>query len=219
MGNVLDYLRKSWKTTALVVGVLLIGGAAGVAGVKDSEDKLEKVSAELSRRQNALIASQDENSSLTSQKANLEADLVDTQDDLDELQDEYDHATRNLRKMEKNLEAKLDRVDVRLSEVDALKKSLRQQESAARELKRKLNKELGVIQNSKFGDGVWKVGTEITPGIYRASAGSSCYWAILNSADTYDISSNGGFSKNQTVTLTAGKWFETSDCGQWTKIG
>ena len=226
MDKVLEHLRKSWKTTALVVAALLIGGGIATAGAKDSGDELETVAAKLSRSQDALIAAQDENSTLTSDKAAVEDDLERTQDDLDdakddlaELQDEYDFVTRNLTKMEEDLEGKLAKVDSRLAELDDLEASARQQEAAARDLRRELDKELGIVRNSKFGDGVWKVGTEITPGIYRASAGSSCYWAILNSADTSNIANNGGFTKNQTVTLTDGKWFETSGCGQWTKIG
>ncbi|MGI8707275.1 MAG: hypothetical protein ACR2LG_03590, partial [Actinomycetota bacterium] len=74
------------------------------------------------------------------------------------------------------------------------------------------------IERSSFGDGIWQVGSDITPGTYRAPAGASCYWAQLGSANNNDIVNNGGFSANQTVTLSSG-WFETSDCGQWRKIG
>lgn len=74
-------------------------------------------------------------------------------------------------------------------------------------------------ERNTFSDGIWEVGTEVRPGVYRSSAGSNCYWAILGSADTSDIENNGGFGPNQTITLTAGKWIESSDCGTWERIG
>jgi hypothetical protein len=71
----------------------------------------------------------------------------------------------------------------------------------------------------RVDDGIWSVGVDVEPGTYRAPAGPDCYWAILGSADSSDIDNNGGFTANQTVTLVAGKWFETANCGTWEKIG
>lgn len=78
-----------------------------------------------------------------------------------------------------------------------------------------------VNARSSFGDGIWQVGEEIQPGTYRSPAGGSCYWARLSGFGGFDdIIVNGGFSKNQTVTISASdKGFETSSCGTWEKIG
>jgi hypothetical protein len=59
---------------------------------------------------------------------------------------------------------------------------------------------------------------DFTPGTYRAPAGGGCYWALLGSADTEDIINNGGFNKNQTLTIDS-PYFETSDCGTWQRLG
>jgi hypothetical protein len=70
-------------------------------------------------------------------------------------------------------------------------------------------------------DGVWKVGEEIAPGTYRAPGGGGCYWARLSgfSGDLDDIIANGGFSKNQTITISSSDaGFETKGCGTWTRI-
>jgi hypothetical protein len=72
-----------------------------------------------------------------------------------------------------------------------------------------------------FGDGVWVVGEEVAPGTYRAPGGSGCYWARLRnfSAGLNSIIANGGFSRNQTVTIQASDaGFETTRCGTWTRI-
>jgi hypothetical protein len=74
---------------------------------------------------------------------------------------------------------------------------------------------------ASFGDGVWLVGSEIQPGTYRSPGGSGCYWARLSgfSGDLDDIIANGGFSKNQTVTIQASDaGFETNGCGTWAKV-
>jgi hypothetical protein len=47
------------------------------------------------------------------------------------------------------------------------------------------------IEQSSFGNGTGQVGSDITPGVYRAAGGTTCYWAILNSTDTFDIATNG----------------------------
>lgn len=219
MGNILVRLRASWKVSAAVLAALLIGSALGAGATSSSQNEASSLQADLIQAQEDLLSSQQESSDLLTENQELSSDLESSQDDLEELQQDYDYTTRNLSKLEAKLETKLAEADEALADANAHKESLRKQEAAARELRRRLDKELGLIVNSKFGDGVWRVGGEITPGIYRAPAGASCYWAILNSADTSDISNNGGFTANQTVTLTAGHWFETSDCGQWKKIG
>lgn len=71
-------------------------------------------------------------------------------------------------------------------------------------------------QNS-IDDGIWQVGVDFEAGTYRAEGGPLCYWALLDSADTWDIVNNGGFSANQTLTIDSA-WFETKGCGTWKKI-
>jgi hypothetical protein len=76
----------------------------------------------------------------------------------------------------------------------------------------------GTGQATTFADGIWQVGVDFPPGLYRAPGGDSCYWALLKSANTQAIINNGGFGPNQTLQINS-PWFETSDCGEWSKIG
>jgi hypothetical protein len=76
------------------------------------------------------------------------------------------------------------------------------------------------VARSTFGDGIWQVGVDIPPGLYRSAAGGDCYWAKLSNAtgNFSSIITNGGFEANQTVQIDSA-WFESSGCGEWTKIG
>ena len=73
-----------------------------------------------------------------------------------------------------------------------------------------------------FQDGMYIVGTDIAPGIWRAPGGDGCYWARLAgfSGRLADIIANDFEPANATVQISPGdKGFETNECGTWTKIG
>ncbi|MCZ2402038.1 hypothetical protein IV498_02275 [Paenarthrobacter sp. Z7-10] len=72
-----------------------------------------------------------------------------------------------------------------------------------------------------ISDGTWTVGTDLTPGTYRATApvGSRCYWAIYksgtNGSDIVENDLPGG--GRPAVTLAPGQDFNTARCGSWEK--
>jgi hypothetical protein len=75
---------------------------------------------------------------------------------------------------------------------------------------------------SPFADGVYIVGTDLAPGLWRAPGGSGCYWARLSgfSGELDDISANDFGVFNPTVQILPGdKGFENNECGYWQKIG
>lgn len=125
-----------------------------------------------------------------------------------------------------------DEIEAVQQQVESAEEVAEQQQEAARELRerlearaarlrermRKIAAEEQRIETSTISDGIWQVGVDIQPGLYRAPAGTGCYWALLGSADTADIINNGGFGPNQTVQIDS-PWFETRDCGEWKKIG
>ena len=64
-----------------------------------------------------------------------------------------------------------------------------------------------------------EVGAEINPGRWKTAGGvGNCYYAILNSSDTFDIADN-NVSGPATVDLNSGQFFETSGCATWTRVG
>lgn len=78
---------------------------------------------------------------------------------------------------------------------------------------------------NQFTNGVQLVGTDIPAGTYKTDGqgdGSNaigCYYAILNSSDTNDISSNVIISGPTRVVLKAGKYFESSGGCSWARVG
>jgi hypothetical protein len=69
-----------------------------------------------------------------------------------------------------------------------------------------------------FGNGIWRVGEDIEPGLYYAPARSGCYWARLSgfSGDLDDIEANEVGSHRMIVEiLTSDAGFESRGCGRW----
>lgn len=135
------------------------------------------------------------------------AELATAESERDALQDEVTQ-----------LEADLNELTEAAAQLEEERAALRKQsrELAARE-KKVSGMERAVARNT-ISDGIWQVGTDFDAGLYRAPGGSGCYWALLGSADTQDIINNGGFGPNQTIQI-ASPWFESSNCGEWKKVG
>lgn len=76
-------------------------------------------------------------------------------------------------------------------------------------------------QKSLIQDGMWLVGTEIEPGVYRSGSADTCFWERMASLDVNDLASllANGMGPNQTVTILASdRMFEHRGCGGWVKI-
>ena len=73
-----------------------------------------------------------------------------------------------------------------------------------------------------FGDGVYMVGLDIQPGLWRSSGSetSSCYWARLkNLTGSDDILANDGGAGQRVVEILASDVaFESSRCGTWSPV-
>ena len=75
-------------------------------------------------------------------------------------------------------------------------------------------------KNMITGGGVFAHCSQINPGRWSTSGGSDCYYAVLNSPDTTDISTNNITRGPATVDLPAGKFFDVSErCGAWQRQG
>lgn len=73
------------------------------------------------------------------------------------------------------------------------------------------------------GDGLFVVGLDIRPGVYRtagAAAGGDGYFALLKSTNTDDIVDNGSVKGPMTITVGPGvKAVEVSGCQPWRRLG
>lgn len=71
---------------------------------------------------------------------------------------------------------------------------------------------------TQFGGGMYFVGTDIQPGTYRNSGGSTCYYARLSGfgGTTDEIIVNDNVSAPTIVTISASdKGFRSTGCGTW----
>ncbi len=83
-------------------------------------------------------------------------------------------------------------------------------------------KDLSQITKSKttFDDGMYIVGTDITPGTYKNTGVQGCYYARLrNFSGSLDaIIANNNVDSTAIVTIASSdKGFESNGCGTWTK--
>lgn len=83
-------------------------------------------------------------------------------------------------------------------------------------------KDLSQITTSKttFSDGMYIVGTDITPGTYRNTGATGCYYARLSGFGntTDDIIANNNVDTATIVTIApSDKGFQSNGCGTWTK--
>ena len=70
-------------------------------------------------------------------------------------------------------------------------------------------------------DGTYRVGSGIKPGLYKATGGTSCYWATLSgfSGSFDDLNNNYLGTGNTYVRITSSdKGFKTSRCGSWKTV-
>jgi hypothetical protein len=185
-----------WKLWAALVGALIVGVGIGVASAPDPSE-LDDLNAQVAALQDDLSSTQDE--------------LASTADERDAAQEEASRAKEQARTAderaktaaEKAIASQQEDLDAREAQLDSRQADIDQQ--------------VQTIKDNTITDGIWQVGVDFEPGLYRAPGGGLCYWARLNSADTGDIADN-GLGKNPTVQLDSG-FFETQDCGEWTKIG
>ena len=147
--------------------------------------------------------------------AELEGQVAELEHDVSEAERDAEHAKREL----------ADRLDAIDAREDELRDAERTQESEAARRglavpsrKKDVAAAEQPLPGSKIPDGIWQAGRDFEPGRYRSPGGERCYWAKLGSANTADIQQNGGFSANQTLQIDS-PVFETSDCGEWVKIG
>jgi hypothetical protein len=134
---------------------------------------------------------------LEDQVANLKQNLADERAESEEAKRQAGEAVSAAARERSQLETREADVAQRETEVGAAEQTLEQ---------------------NTIPDGVWESGRDFEPGLYRAQGGAGCYWAELRSADTFDIATNGLGGGTQTVEIDS-PFFETRDCGEWTKIG
>ncbi|MBO1268698.1 hypothetical protein [Arthrobacter cavernae] len=144
----------------------------------------------------------------------LVADKASVEADRDTVKSKYDTLLSGITGRESKVaakEAEVAKADAAVQAADAAVKKREEAVTGAEKTK----------AANTVGDGTWTVGTDITPGTYRAAAdvGSGCYWGIYasgsNGSNIIDNDLPGG--GRPTVALSVGQDFKSSRCGKWEK--
>jgi hypothetical protein len=192
--------------TAALALALALGGALG-AGIgvvaADDQDRVDALSRD-------VVALQD-------QLADTEAAVSAAEDRAGAAEAAADAAGEEARaqvQVENADEAAA--LDAREADLAARESAVGQRESAVDVLEQQ------AADGSIPGDGVYLVGTEVAPGIYRASSpGEYCYWERLSglSGEFDDLITNGLGAADATMTISGSDMaFSTDGCGSWQRI-
>ena len=168
-----------------------------------------ELASQLATSQSDLSSSQDE---LTAKEAGLE----DTQADLSDAQADVVTAQADLKTVEGDIPRREQAVKTAEGDLDARDAALGEAERSVT----KREKAVGIVEtqvksNTVSGEGMYKVGEDIDAGTYKTQGGRGCYYAVLNSTDTFDIAVNGNVNGPAFATVQAGQYLELSGCADW----
>jgi hypothetical protein len=186
-----------YPLTAVGVGALfalVVGAAIGYASIVSDANKVDDLEADVERLRGELDEANDE---VAQGEATVAAAVED-------LENRKEAVLADARDKRDQLQAQADDLGTKVSDLEAKLSDLQGEITQTRE----------TVAKSSIPNGIWASGTDFTPGTYRAPGGGGCYWALLGSADTSDIINNGGFNRNQTLTIDS-PYFETDGCGTW----
>ncbi len=200
--------RKWVGRTALVAGfvvVLVIGYAAGNNGKGSLQQSLSQTKSELSATQAKLAAAKTE-------LATAQGNLISAQNKEQKEQAIAQQATQTA---DANAKAQY------ASQEATLKQEQQQLTSAEQTVKT----EEGQLQASEISaSGVYVVGQDIKSGTWHTNGDggmtdNECYYATLNSNNTFDISDNNNFDGDETVDVSGVYAFQISGPCTWYYVG
>ncbi|WP_051198754.1 hypothetical protein [Bifidobacterium sp. AGR2158] len=204
------FWKRTYKTTALVLGIVVLASIALSATVSSP---IAYHAGRTSEVTNIVLdqarAKSEEYTNVNRKLAEAEADLRNTEKRQLELEDANEEAEATIEK------AKSYKIDDLKTESEKLQKEIDEQKKTLETLTGKVE----TAKKNTIGEGVWQVGKDIDPGTYRATqeVGSRCYWSITNPV-TDDIIQNdipgGGYPE---VTVSEGQQLKIANCGTFTK--
>lgn len=188
-----------WVVAAFVLGGIIGGaaGSSGESGLKDEKKELQQAVALAEERQQTA----EDKATATEEKLNAEKQsiLTKAQRKADRI---VGHAKVEAEELE-NVESEIAAKEGELASVESSLEGAEQEKSL-----------------SSFGGGIMKAEVDYTLGAtYEAAGGAGCYWALLNSANTNDISGNEftNSAAQQIVTIET-PYFTSENCGTWKRI-
>ncbi|MGC0252360.1 hypothetical protein [Pseudactinotalea sp. Z1748] len=187
---------------AFTVGIAAGGGSAD-DGAAASGAELAKVEAE----RDAVL---EELEVVSSERDELAAEMEAASGSLD-VAEELEQVTAERDELAGELETMTDERDAALAAAEEAEGQIAAAEEAEADA-------AAAAAERSFGNGTWRVGEDIDPGVYRTEGASSCYWERLSgfSGEFGDIIANDFTSGPTTVTIAASdSGFSSQGCGTW----
>lgn len=198
-----------WPWIVAVVAALIIGlGVGAAAGNSKSTDLQKKLAQAEHDRDIAVKRVNDREALRRSNTAKASA----TRASLAEAERAKKNRAENAAKATA-AKATADAADQQKLAADALAAQQKADADAAAALAA-----AAIRMNTVNGDGVYAIGTDKAAGRYHTDGTAGCYYAVLNSPDTFDIATNDNVDGPTYVELPAGKFFESKGCATWTKV-
>ena len=205
---------KTWKRRKSVVAMvgigiacLAIGGASGTSRAAEAEDRADDAEAAMA---------------VAEERADVaEAVVGDAEERADTAEsDAQEGAQETLAEGQAGLDTRSAELDGRSAELDGRQAALDQRDADLVAREQAVGIAEADAEANSFGNGVFAVGTDIQPGRYHTDGGSGmCYYAFLG-ADGIDIIDNQIVDGGGPATVVIDSpFFESSDCGTWTKVG
>lgn len=204
------WYKRRWviPAAALLLGIILGSASAGEADPKESPE-YQALNTELEDSQAELQSTEDELSSAQDELSATQGELASTETERDEIAGGLPAREDAV----KEAEAALDQREEALSKEEA---DLRKASAAVARRERAVGTvEKEIASNTIPGDGVYQVGVDMQPGLYKTPGAADCYYAVLGDPNGNDIKSNNIVSGPSTVTVAAGEYFETQGCADW----
>ena len=182
-----------------VVALAIFGIGVGIGAAGSSNDQ-------------ALSQTQLTASAEHGQIARLQAQVAQLQASLTTAQQKAQYATANAQQ-------------AAASDYASRNAALQQSENSLKQQQSQINAETGQLQANEISDsGVYVVGKDIKSGTWHTpgdngQGGNSCYFAMLNSTSTNDISDNNDFDGAETVDLSGAYAFDISGPCTWYLAG
>lgn len=212
------WFRKRWALPAAVgFAGLLLGVGIGASGGSATTAPIDpQKSAEYKALADKLDAADAAQATVESELATAKSDLQGAQTQLGDLpaaQKQFKADRAKLKQQLKEDRAKLKQDQAKL---DARAKAVAAKERAVAARERKVGiVEHVIAQNTIPGDGVFRVGVDMTPGLYKTPGRAGCYYAVNGDANGNNILSNNIIDGPAVVSVTAGTFFESRGCADW----
>lgn len=190
------WYRRRWViVTGCVIAAVLLLGVGGAIGSASSKPKIDDLTAKNTALEHTLNS---RHAKLQDEEAAAKADAAQAK----RVKAEQDKKVADDAATAKAAQDK--------ATADAAAAAKAQQDAAAA---------AAAKMDTITSDGVYQIGVDTNPGHWKTDGGAGCYYAVLNSTNTQDIATNNIVNGPATIDLPAGKYFDTTNCGTWTRVG